>query len=202
MPSISNLPVRHTDARGREGMFVDQTAPFHRTERGSVTWAAGLQVDTDGAGRASDRSHQSKTSLLLDGKSVDAFKTPYVAIPPAVAKAAGLKLGDLVKVTGPGGTSTFALYADSNDNRARRKLGEGSPALHAALGHPLKHLNEGLDSGVSFEAFPGSGQKLGVLANGFPDAAQLNALGAKLEAPSAWSGASGTSAKDAFDHHR
>jgi hypothetical protein len=181
---ISPLRVAHVDSRGRQGQFVDQTAPFQTTDRGSVTWSAGLQIDTDGARGASDRTHQSTTSLRLNGRSVDASVTPYVALPPSVAKAAGLQLGDLVKVT-LNGKSSFAIFADSSDDRSGRKLGEGSPALHAAIGHPLRSLNDGLDSGVSFEAYLGSGAKLGVLKNGFPDTAAVNALGARLNtAPS------------------
>ncbi len=178
---VSPLRVPHVDSRGRQGQFVDQTAPFQKTERGSVTWSAGLQIDTDGARGAGDRTHQSTTSLTVQGRSADASVTPYVALPPSVAKAAGLQLGDLVKVTYKG-TSAWAIFADSSDDRGSRKLGEGSPALHSALGHPLRSLNDGLDDVVSFEAFPGSAAKLGVLANGFPDAAAARSFGARLEA--------------------
>jgi hypothetical protein len=188
------LKVAHTDSRGRAGRYIDQPSAgnaftANKDAAGnikSVTYSAGMQVDTDGSATfpGDDRFHQSQTSLSVGGTYANSGKVPYVAVPPAVAKAAGLKLGDLVKVTREGKTQ-WAIFADSNDNDPTRKVGEASVAVHQALRGKLgsagfKNIHSGVDSGVTYEIFPGSGKKMGTLANGWPTAASLNAIGARI----------------------
>jgi peptidoglycan hydrolase-like protein with peptidoglycan-binding domain len=166
--------------------FVDQTSDFKAGTIGNqkvVSYTAGMAVDTDGAGAShGDKTHQSKTSLSSGGKYVNGDVTPYVALPPAVAKAAGMKLGDLVRVTAPNGKQSFAIYGDNSDNASSRKVGEGSRALLQSLGYSGKSLDPnsgGVGSGMKYELLPGTKDSAGTLKNGFPDAATLNSIGTK-----------------------
>ncbi len=183
--------------------FVDQTGAFEasRNQAGKVTslkFTAGMAVDVDGSGpHYGDRYAQSQTALKVGGKYLNADVTPYVALPPSVAKAAGMKLGDMVKVTAPNGKSAYGIYGDVSDDKASRKLGEGSPALMRALGYSGKTVDPtkgGVASGIKYELLPGTGSSLGTLKNGAPTTASLQALGQKVKGSSSSSSGSSSSA--------
>jgi hypothetical protein len=87
---------------------------------------------------------------------VDASKIPYLAVPPEL-RPLGCKLGDVALVT-YGGQSSAAIVSDIGP---KGKIGEGSIALHQALGadpfrRKPKHKLTGIDSGVSVMLFAGS----------------------------------------------
>jgi hypothetical protein len=190
--SDSPVTVQHTDTRGRRGQYVDQTSPFMKKSNGSVSFSTkGLQVDTDGAKSSNgSASHQGQTSLFTkDAKGkvtyADSSKIPYVAIPPAALKGTGAKMGDLVRVTAPNGKQAWAIIADTNDNRAGRKLGEGSLALHKQLGYSGSTGSASTLGGeVKYELYPGSGSKTGVVNPGgigkMPTTEEIQAAGRKL----------------------
>jgi peptidoglycan hydrolase-like protein with peptidoglycan-binding domain len=180
--------------------FVDQTGAFEasRNQSGKVTslkFTAGMAVDVDGSGpHYGDRYAQSQTALKVGGKYLNADVTPYVALPPSVAKAAGMKLGDMVKVTAPNGKSAYGIYGDVSDDKASRKLGEGSPALMRALGYSGKTVDPtkgGVASGIKYELLPGTSASLGTLKNGAPTTASLQALGQKATGSGSSSATSG-----------
>jgi len=186
---FTSFKVDHVDSKGRSGMYVDQTAGFKALngkdgKPQAVSYTAGFAVDTDGEGpHHGDSSADNSTSLTIGGRSANADVLPYVALPPGFAKQAGISLGDIVQVTAPNGRSAYAIYADNSDDRAARKLGEGSPALLKDLGYSgvtLDPNNGGLDNGVQFVAFPGSGKALGTTKNGFPSDAQVQAWGKQM----------------------
>lgn len=80
----------------------------------------------------------SATSLTLPGTPaasqrhyVDATRVPYIVLPPAVARAGQIHLGDLAAMYRPAtGKLAFAVYADAGPH-----LGEASVKLHEALGN-------------------------------------------------------------------
>jgi hypothetical protein len=200
--AVSTASTSSTTTLNRK--FVDQTTPFVAGKIGNqktVSFTAGMAVDTDGSGSAhGDKYHQNQTALSVNGKYVNADVTPYVALPPSVAKAAGMKLGDLVRVTAPNGKQAYAIYADASDDKASRKVGEGSPALLKSLGYSGKTLDPntgGVGAGMKYELLPGTKNSVGTLANGFPNAAQTNALGAKAVGSSTSSTSSSSSSGSA-----
>ncbi len=174
--------VPHTDSRGRSGMFVDQMQPFRKGENGAVTFSTNsMQVDTDGSSSSHGSStHQFQTTLSVNGKYADSGKVPFIALPPAVTKNLGAKMGDMVRVTAPNGKQSWAIIADHSNNAAGRKLGEGSVALHRALGYNSTGAASHVKGEVKFEVFPGSGKALGTTRGSIPTAQQINQFGAKL----------------------
>lgn len=82
---------------------------------------------------------------------VDASRVPYIAIPREL-KQLGAKLGDVALVTYRD-RSSAAIVADIGP---RGKVGEGSPALAAALGINPSARNGGAGAGVSYALFLGS----------------------------------------------
>jgi hypothetical protein len=177
------------DSHGRAGVFADQTGAFQARlgthgEPVAVAFTAGFAVDTDGSGpHHGDKTASKNTSLRVGKRSANADLLPYVALPPGLAKAMGASLGDVVRVTGPNGKTAFALYGDNSDNRASRKVGEGSRALLQDLGYSGTVLDPnkgGLDGGVQFVVFPGSGRALGTTRGGFPSDAQVQRWGQQL----------------------
>ncbi|MFA5140297.1 MAG: glycoside hydrolase family 75 protein [Elusimicrobiota bacterium] len=122
-----------------------------------------MAADSDGApaGAAGDKStHQSQTSLTLkDGSPVNADEVNYVVLPlkkgwKHYEELKGVKLGDFCKVTYNGKT-LVAIAADKGPGD-RSKFGEGSLALLRSLGVKTNG-NTGIDSGVIYEFYPGSG---------------------------------------------
>ena len=135
---------------GRRGCGGDDNRVrlLKRLPGGPVAWVSKLAVDLDGSALAcSDdrgRSDQCPTTLMLtDAKGVptpvDADRIPYVVIP---ISAPGEPRGEFTRRTGVGvgdfgvviwrGRAVPVIVADTGPYP---KLGEGSLALHRALGH-------------------------------------------------------------------
>jgi hypothetical protein len=134
----------------------NQVTALRRLPDGSVAYVSKLAVDLDGSpfacGPDHGRSDQCPTSLMLpDGKGgeipVDADTIPYVVIPeagpPDVAgeftRATGVQVGDFGVVIAHGRVVPVIVA----DTGPFAKLGEGSLALHRALGRELCTRRDG-----------------------------------------------------------
>jgi len=103
----------------------------------------------------------SMTSLFDDRHSerdprrfVDAAKIPYVVLPPIGSRHA--KLGDFATVINLRNRKMAgAIVADESSSDL--KMGEGSIALAKALGIHSSPRNGGIDDGVAYLIYPGSG---------------------------------------------
>jgi hypothetical protein len=120
------------------------------------SFRAGMNIDTDGVGSShGDRWHQNQTSMrLAGGGSLNADNTPYMVLPPQMAKQYGVKPGDLALVKYHGRVSP-AVFGDVGP---RNKLGEGSTRLAANLGINTDPNKGGIEGGVEYQVFPGSGK--------------------------------------------
>jgi hypothetical protein len=127
-----------------------------------------------------DGSHLVSTTALEDpsqdpkaqARYVNASEIPYIVLPPSVAAATGAKLGDMVMVVNQrNGRMAAAIYADVGPNN---HLGEGSVALANALGINSDARKGGVDGGVVYVVFPGSGNRK---PRGLDD---INAIGNRL----------------------
>ena len=146
---------------------------------GAFTYRAKMDVDSDGAPgitHAQDPDHQAATALRFKQGYADASKLPYVVLPPALAKATGAKLGDLVQVSYNGKTA-YAIYGDVGPSN---KLGEGSMDLARRLGiNPDPRRGGTHDENVQYTVLPGSGRAAGIVNGGdAPTADQVQAAGA------------------------
>jgi hypothetical protein len=124
-----------------------------------------LAVDTDGSRFAAvDATGQAGTAWNPGGKAVDADQVPYFSVnmPTFYNPAVGIKKGDIAAIIYRG-VLAFAVLADVGG----KNLGEGSLALHRALGNErvvgrgTKHerfIDQGIPAGVLTIAFPGSGR--------------------------------------------
>lgn len=122
-----------------------------------------MAADSDGAPAdtvGDSSTHQSQTSLTLkDGSPVNANEVNYVVLPlkegwKHYEELKDVKLGDFCKVTYNGKTQV-AIAADKGPGDPG-KFGEGSLALLRSLGVQTNG-NTGIDSGVVYEFYPGSG---------------------------------------------
>jgi hypothetical protein len=160
----------------------NQTTALRRLPSGAIAYSAKLAVDLDGSPFACGPDHthsdQCPTSLMLPGPRdseipVDADRIPYVVIPEAgpadvhgeFGRLTGVQVGDFGVVFAKG-RIVPVIVADTGPYS---KLGEGSLALHRALGRELctvrdrqgicRHMIEPMES-VSGEVvtilFPGS----------------------------------------------
>lgn len=127
----------------------------------------GCQVDTDGSGayrHTEDRTRQNHTSLKLsDGKSLDTDKDSFFVLPPSVAKAYGIKKGDLGwLVQKDTGKAVPVVFGDVGPEG---KLGEASVKALKDLGYTNVNGARGV-SGDRFEVVfvPGSGNGKGDIA--------------------------------------
>ncbi len=101
---------------------------------------------------------------------VDATAIPYVVLPGRMD--AGANLGDFgLAYNARNGKLEYAIYADVGP---RKKIGEGSVALARALNVPFSSKRGGVDDGIVYVIFPGSG-------NGLPrTVAEIRAEGERL----------------------
>lgn len=122
------------------------------------SFTAKMAIDSDGVGSShGDVYHQNQTSMrLANGSSLNADVTPYLVLPPQVAKRFGAKPGDLAIVTYKGKSSP-AIFGDVGP---RAKLGEGSMKLAANLGINNDPNRGGASGGVKYQVFPGSGRRV------------------------------------------
>jgi hypothetical protein len=127
-----------------------------------------LDLDSDGSrfaredagGRRQDPTGDPNTSLRYPNPkydSVDADAIAYFVLPSGFYQRFGIHLGDVAAVIYKNNVE-FAIFADVGP---RRKLGEGSIALHRALGHePIRngrYHDEAIKGNVITIVFPGSG---------------------------------------------
>jgi hypothetical protein len=131
-------------------------------------YESNLELDSDGSrfatkdasGRKQDPTGDPNTSLRYPGskrESVAADAVPYLVLPGKFYQQFGVELGDIAAVIYKNCVE-FAIFADIGPSK---KLGEGSIALHRALGHePIRngrYHDEGIDGAVITIVFPGSG---------------------------------------------
>ena len=145
--------VPDTDPNGFEGRRgcggdANRVRALTRLPGGPVAWVSKLAVDLDGSPLACSedrgRMDQCPTSLMPPNAAgaptpVDADRVPYVVIP---ISRPGAPRGEFTRLTGVGvgdfgvvvwrGRVTPVIVADTGP---WAKLGEGSLALHRALGH-------------------------------------------------------------------
>lgn len=173
-PSPAPRPKSHTSA----SKPATKPAP---NAHGLVRRHGGMSIDSDGAPnitRDQDPWHQKETSMRWGGRSVDAASIPYIVMPLGQLPA-GVRLGDLVRVTHNGRTA-YAIVADrGGHDTAKRQHGEGSMALASMLGIDANPRSGGTSQGVTYEVLPGSGRQAGIY-NGGPahSAAAIQRLGA------------------------
>ncbi|MBZ5626607.1 MAG: glycoside hydrolase family 75 protein [Acidobacteriia bacterium] len=144
---------------------------------GQLYFESALDVDTDGSvyskqdpfGAKPDRSGVSPTSATdAAGKFLDADKINYFVLPKGGFDTTHhIGLGDVAVVI----SGTRVAYACFGDRGQNNKLGEGSIALHRALGHETvsggRLINaakggEAINSGVITIVFPGTGNGSGL----------------------------------------
>lgn len=146
-----------------------QTAPkaVLKLKGGELYFDSLLNLDTDGSiYYAQDAQGQVQTSIENpDGSPVDADSVPYFVLPErGFYQQFGIKLGDVAAVIYRGKIE-FAVFADEYGGQdSEEQLGEGSIALHRALGHETitaegELIDEAIDGGVITIVFPGSGVK-------------------------------------------
>ncbi len=154
-------PVTQRFSHGGDSIFV--------LPGGELYFEGPLELDTDGSPfYEQDPTGQADTSLHdRADRPLDANRVPYFVLPcKGFCDKFGIRLGDIAAVI-YGARIEFAVFGDCGP---ARKLGEGSIALHRALGHETVHggklHNDGIDAGVITIVFPGSGK---------PDDAQTQA---------------------------
>ena len=146
---------------GLEAMFV--------LPDGQLYFESDLDLDTDGEkdpGIVYESTHQDQTTLrLANGHSLNANNVPFFVLPGlsfdgASVKVGGIKveLGDIAAMLYKDKLE-FAVFADTGP---KKKIGEGSIALHRSLGFErIKsngHIKDvGIDNDVVTIIFPGSG---------------------------------------------
>ena len=146
----TNAETRGADATFRRGCRGDpnRVTALRRLPSGAIAFVSKLAIDFDGSplacGPNRDRSDQCGTSLMLPDANgvrtpVNADRVPYVVIPRRAPDAPG---GQFSQLTGVrvgdfgvaiwGGRVVPVIVADTGPYD---RLGEGSLALHRALGH-------------------------------------------------------------------
>ena len=149
---------------------------LRRLPGGPIAYVSKLAVDLDGSpfacGPNRQRSDQCPTSLMLEdaqGEPVplDADRVPYVVIPSRgeFSRLTGVRVGDFGVVIKDGVVAPVIV----GDTGPPNKLGEGSLALHRALGRELCAERDGggvcvdvpdditsIEQGVTTILFPGS----------------------------------------------
>lgn len=127
---------------------------------GQLYYDSLLDLDSDGSRFATvDQTGQTDTTLHQpDGKPVDADAVPFFVLPGGgFENEFGIHLGDVAAVIFRDKIE-FAVFADRGP---KKKLGEGSIALHRSLGHETirhgKFHDEAIDRDVITIVFPGSG---------------------------------------------
>ena len=149
---------------------------LRRLPGGPIAYVSKLAVDLDGSpfacGPNHQRSDQCPTSLMLQGargeaEPLDADRVPYVVIPSRgeFSRLTGVRVGDFGVVIKDGVVAPVIV----GDTGPPNKLGEGSLALHRALGRELcaERDSDGvcinvpdditsIEAGVTTILFPGS----------------------------------------------
>lgn len=110
-------------------------------------------IDGDGTGAShGDPDFQPRTSLRLNGVSLNSDRVPYIVVPPAIVSGVTeVVLGCHAEVEYQG-KFTSAVVGDIGPHN---KLGEISIACAVALAIPSSPNTGGVDSGVFYQLFPG-----------------------------------------------
>jgi hypothetical protein len=148
---------------------MEGVSAIKKLDSGALLIRSGLQVDADGSADSTtvDPDHgQVQTSLRYPDRAgqsqyVNTHEIPFFVLPLGWYQGHGVKLGDVAAVM-YSGRLAYAIFADVGPDE---KLGEGSLALHEALGNdPWITLKSGvvkpwggIDEGVTMVVFPGSG---------------------------------------------
>lgn len=124
---------------------------------GALYFESDLDLDTDGEeepGITYEPTHQRGLSI---GGGVNSNRVPYVVLPIGFAKEHGLRMGDVAAVL----YRDRIEYAVLADQGPRQKIGEGSIALHRALGFERvkngRIVDVGIPGGVITILFQNSG---------------------------------------------
>ncbi|MGC2660340.1 MAG: glycoside hydrolase family 75 protein [Bryobacteraceae bacterium] len=148
---IGDGPHHHHHLEGKEYMC---TFPG-----GQLYFQSKLDLDTDGSRYwRQDHTGQPDTAVhYADGTPMDADRDNYFVLPGGFYGHYKIGKGDIGVVI-YGNRKAYACFGDVG---GPHKLGEGSIALHRALGHETIHhrrlTNRGIHSGVITIVFPGSG---------------------------------------------
>jgi Fungal chitosanase of glycosyl hydrolase group 75 len=136
---------------------------------GQLYFESKLDVDTDGsvfAAQDHPRGQMTTSAKDANGNDLDADQINYFVLPGGFYSQHGIQIGDIGVVIF-GTRKVFACFGDVGPPNL---LGEGSIALHRALGHETIRNNrliaaskggDGIDAGVITIVFPGSGNGLG-----------------------------------------
>lgn len=121
-----------------------------------------MAIDTDGriadanqarTIKAQDRYHTNDTSLhYANGAPLDPTHVPYIVLPLSYS---GARMGDLALVEYKG----RKIWAVCGDRGPDGKFGEASPVVAQALGINPNGGNGGIEGGVTYTLFPGSGTR-------------------------------------------
>lgn len=127
--------------------------PIYLNDDGTISWTSKMAIDGDGTGAShGDPDFQPRTSLRLNGVSLNSDSDKYIVVPPCVTDAVtGIVLGCQATVSYRGKRS-LAVVGDIGPHT---KIGEGSIALAEALGIPSSPNTGGVDGGVDFSIQPG-----------------------------------------------
>lgn len=148
--------AQEEDREGAEGLWTLKSPDGGEW---GVYLKSSLQLDTDGGIDPTikwESTHQDETSLRwANGKSVDSNSVPFVVIPGGWSR--GIRLGDLCHVQ----YANKVVAAIVADIGPKRKIGEGSIALHRLLGFERikngKIVDVGISGGVRTVFYPNSG---------------------------------------------
>ena len=143
--------------------FATNPRAVLKLEGGELYFDSVLNLDTDGSVyHTQDAQGQAQTSVEnADGSPVDSDSVPYFVLPERnFYRRFGIKLGDVAAVIYRN-KMEFAVFADEYGHQhLEEQLGEGSIALHRALGHETisggKLIDEAIDADVITIVFPAS----------------------------------------------
>ncbi len=165
-----------------EHSFATEPKAVLKLAGGELYFDSLLNLDTDGSVYyAQDAQGQNRTSIEnTDGSPVDSDSIPYFVLPERnFYQRFGIKLGDVAAVIYRDKIE-FAVFADEYGHQhLEEQLGEGSIALHRALGHETiidgKLIDEAIDADVITIVFPASG-----IENDPQTPAKIRAIGKRL----------------------
>jgi glycosyl hydrolase group 75 (putative chitosanase) len=164
IPSLFNHPQTYVIQESFKGKKFACRLPS-----GQLYFESKLALDDDGSPyHAQDRTGQSGTAVKwANGTNLDADLVNYFVLPGGFYPKYNIRKGDIGVVIF-GVRMAFACFGDVGPSNS---LGEGSIALHRALGHETiigrdtasggRLVNAGIDSGVITIVFPASGYGFG-----------------------------------------
>lgn len=117
---------------------------------GDILWWAGAMIDVDGLGPAhGDPDYQRRTTLLYNGRYLNADEDPYIVTPPAVeALVAPKVLGCQAEML----NTRTGLWTPGvvGDTGPRKKLGEMSALSARLIGVPPSPTTGGVSDHIIF----------------------------------------------------